>query len=448
MTAISSVGNLSVNMLPGATKLATTAAAVDTLQTTVTPSTMVTLTQAVTAAPVYSLASLPTVPSQAESQGTLNVKTASGALVELSKAKDGSGIQITVKQGNLSEAERSALEKLSDGFNKAMEGLTDQPPRLDLSGLTKFNTAVLKSVDLSAKVEGDNALTLTFHADSTTRSVNATGKLGTVDISVDISKRAMLGNENQQQRALSQYLKQFDRAQRRGEGDSTLMAMFKDAFTALNSNVSHSATTAANSWQQTNVIQLTRSDKNMLTGLADFTASVTQMPASINQMRMSESSTFSYQVSQSTTISGTSDLNRTILQQQQAHLTASYRKPLVAGFPVNLTTDKTSQNYFFMQIDDQAESTTNVLYRKGVLASATLDQSASSATRVQKYVKGERMSDTTTPVQKSTSTDLHEKLRSAWEEEDPRVSFADYLRQHTLPDFGEEVLLKSDPYSL
>lgn len=37
MTAISSVGNLSVNMLPGATKLATTAAAVDTLQTTVRP---------------------------------------------------------------------------------------------------------------------------------------------------------------------------------------------------------------------------------------------------------------------------------------------------------------------------------------------------------------------------------------------------------------------------
>lgn len=446
MNAISSVGNLSLNTLPGAVKQATTAAAGDTQTATTTPSTLVTLGQSVNTAPVYSLAKLSTMPTQTAAQGTLSVKTASGAEVELAQASDGSGIQITVKQGTLSDAERSALEKLSDGFNKAMEGLNGQPPRLDLSALTRFNSAVLTSVDLQAKVTGENKLTLSFHADSNMRSVKSTGTLGTVDISVDMSKRAIIGNESQQQRALTQYLKQFDRAQSRGEGDSTLMGMFRDAFTALNSNYNNNS--PVNSRQQTTYISLTRSDKNMLTGLADFTASVTQTPQSPNPIRLSEADTFSYQVSQTSTINGTSDQNRNITQKQQSHLTASYHKALTAGLQLSLTADKNSQNYFYTQIDDQAESTTEVQYRKGALVSATLDQSATTSTRVQKYVRGELMSDATTPEQKSTLTDLLGKLQSAWEAENPRTSFADYLRQHTLPDFGEDVLLESDPQVL
>ncbi|MCS3605964.1 hypothetical protein [Erwinia rhapontici] len=446
MTVISSVGNLSVNTLPGATKLATTAAAVDTLQTQPLSSTTVSLGQSAAAPPVYSLQRVSTAATQTDNQGTLSVKTASGAEVELTQASDGSGVQIKVNKGTLSEAERSALEKLSDGFKKAMEGLTGQPPRLDLSGLTRFNSAVLTSVDLQAKVTGENKLTLAFHADTNTRSVKSTGTLGTVDISVDMSKRAILGNESQQQRALSQYLKQFDRAQSRGEGNSTLMTMFKDAFTALNSH--YDSSTPAQSRPQTLYLSLTRTDKNMLTGLADFTASVTQTPQSPNPIRLSEGDTFSYQVSQTSTLSGTSDQNRHITQKQQSHLTASYHKALTSGLQLALTADRNAQNYFYTQIDDKAESTTEVQYRKGALVSATLDQSASTSTRVQKYVKGELMSDVTTPEQKSTSTDLLGKLQSAWKAENPRASFADYLRQHTLPDFGEEVLLNSDPSSL
>ena len=446
MTAISSVGNLSVNTLPGATKLATTAAAVDTLQTPPLSSTTVSLGQSAAASPVYSLPRVSTAATQTDNQGTLSVKTASGAEVELTQASDGSGIEIKVNKGTLSEAERSALEKLSDGFKKAMEGLTGQPPRLDLSGLTKFNSAVLTSVDLQAKVTGENKLTLAFHADTNTRSVKSTGTLGTVDISVDMSKRAILGNEGQQQRALSQYLTQFDRAQSRGEGNSTLMAMFKDAFTALNSH--YDSSSPAKSRQQTLYLSVTRTDKNMLTGLADFTASVTQTSQSPNPIRLSEADTFSYQVSQTSTLSGTSDQNRNITQKQQSHLTASFHKALTSGLQLALTADRNAQNYFYTQIDDKAESTTEVQYRKGALVSATLDQLASTSTREQKYVRGELMSDTTTPEQKSTSTDLLGKLQSAWKAENPRVSFADYLRQHTLPDFGEEVLLNSDPSSL
>lgn len=445
MTTISSVGNPSVTLLHTATRLATAASAADNVQTTATPSTLVSLGQSVTADPVYSLPRASNAAPASDNQGTLSVKTASGAQVELSLASDGSGIQMTVKQGTLSETERSALEKLTEGFQKTMDGLTAQPPRLDLSALTRFNPAVLTSVDLSAKVAGENKLTLDFHADSNTRSVKSTGTLGTVDISVDMSKRALIGNESQQQRAMNQYLAQFDRAQSRGEGNSTLMTMFKDAFTALNSNYSDTPVTSAPS---TLYLALTRSDKNMLTGLADFTASVTTKPALTNPFRLSETDTFSYQVSQSSLLTGTSEQNRTITQKQQSHLTASFHKPLTAGIPLMLTSDKNSQNYLFTQIDDKAESTTDIQYRKGELVSATLDQSASTSTRVQKYVKGWLESDTTTPQQTAKTTDLLGKLQSVWEAGNSRISFADYLRQHTLPDFGEDVLLKSDPHSL
>ncbi|MTD26028.1 hypothetical protein [Erwinia sorbitola] len=448
MTAISSIGNLSVNTLLNATRQANDSAASQTAQTLPAASTQVTLGQAATHSPVYSLAKTITIaPPVSNTQGTLSVKTAGGALVELSQASDGSGIEMNVKEGTLSDAERSALEKLSEGFSKALDGLSGQPPRLDLTALTKFNSAVLKSVDLHATVAGDNKLTLDFHADSNTRSVKSSGAIGTVNISVDMSKRAILGNESQQQRALNQYLKQFDRAQSRGEGDSTLMAMFKDAFTALNSNYSESGT-SVKSGRETTYISLTRSDKNMLSGLADFTASLTQTPVSINPTRLGEVDSFSYQVSQASTITGTSDQNRNITQKQQSHLTASFHKALTAGLQLNLTTDRNSQNYFYTQIDDKAESTTEIEYRKGALVSATLDRSASTATRVQKYVKGWLESDTATPQQTSKSTDLLAELQTAWDKADSRMSFADYLRQHSLPDFGDKVLLESDPQAL
>ncbi|HBT13382.1 MAG TPA: hypothetical protein DEA88_09370, partial [Erwinia persicina] len=135
-------------------------------------------------------------------------------------------------------------------------------------------------------------------------------------------------------------------------------------------------------------------------------------------------------------------------QKQQSHLTASYHKPLTAGSSLNLTTDRNSQNYLFTQIDDKAESTIDVQYRQGALVSAMLDQSATTSTREQKYVKGWLASDTTTPQQTAKSTDLLGKLQAAWEKENSRVSFADYLRQHSLPDFGTGVLLESDPQAL
>lgn len=99
MTVIHSVGNLLANTsLLNSTRL-NTATVAETAEETPPSSTSVTLGQVTSAAPVYSLGRIATPVAQSESQGTLSVKTASGAQVELSEASDGSGILITLKKG-------------------------------------------------------------------------------------------------------------------------------------------------------------------------------------------------------------------------------------------------------------------------------------------------------------------------------------------------------------
>lgn len=386
--------------------------------------------------------------TKADNQINLSIKTASGARVDitLGSGDDGLGVQVNVSKGTLSDADRKALAGLAEGFQKAIDGLTAQPPKLDLSGLTKFDSSVLSSVDLHATLGTTHTQTLDFHADANTRSVKSTGIAGTVDISVDMSKRALLGTENQQKQALNSYLKQINSAGNRGNADDSLMTMFKEAFTALNSNYGDTATTYKSRGSEPVYFSLTKTDKNMMTGMADFTASVTQTPvSSTNPMRPDETDTFSYQVSQASTITGTNTQDRNITQKQQSHLVASYHESLTPGLKLNLTSDRNSQNYLYYQIDDTAESTTSVQYHKGALVSASVDQSATNSTHIQKYVKGALESDITTPEITSKTTDLLGKLQSAWENNAPRMSFRDYLDHQTLPDLSGMVLMESDP---
>ncbi|WP_447866172.1 hypothetical protein [Rahnella bonaserana] len=389
--------------------------------------------------------------TKADNQISLSIKTASGALVDITLGSDddGLGVQVNVSKGTLSDADRKALAGLAEGFQKAIDGLTAQPPKLDLSGLTKFDTSVLSSVDLHATLGTTHTQTLDFHADATTRSVKSAGNAGTVDISVDMSKRALLGTDSQQKQALNSYLKQISSAGNRGNADESLMAMFKDAFTALNSNYGDTATTYKSRGSEPVYFSLTKTDKNMMTGLADFTASISQTPVdTTNPMRPDETDTFSYQVSQASTITGTGTQDRNITQKQQSHLVARYHQSLTPGLQLNLTSDRNSQNYLYYQIDDKSESTTSVQYHKGALVSASVDQSASHLTHIQKYVKGALESDITTPESTSKTTDLLGKLQSAWENNAPRMSFRDYLNHQVLPDLSSLVLMESDPAAL
>ena len=90
------------------------------------------------------------------------------------------------------------------------------------------------------------------------------------------------------------------------------LAMFKDAFQQLNSAAPQQGAGKAST--------LTEVDHAMLTGLADFSASLADTPGSPNPMRPGEADTFAYQASQTTSVGGHGPLHRTLSQKQHTHL--------------------------------------------------------------------------------------------------------------------------------
>jgi len=387
--------------------------------------------------------------AQTDNKISLTIVTTSGAQVDLtlSSQEDGLSVQVQVSKGKLTDAERGALQKLSDGFQTAIDGIAANPPSLKLDGLTQFDTSLLASVDLhgSAQVGGDTQ-TIDFHADSKQRTVSAAGPAGTLKVSVDLSNLAIVGTAKQQGEAIKRYLKQFDDAQRRGHGDASLVAMFKDAFKEMNSNVTNAAQQARA--QSPAAIWLNKTDQSMTTGLADFSASMTQEVTSPNPARQNENDTFSYQTSQSSNVSGNGQLNRAITQQQESHLSASYHESLSADVPLRLTTDKSSQNYTYHQIKDDASSKATIAYDKGVLVKATLEQSASQSTRVQKYMMGELISDNTTPQNATLSRDFLSLLKPLQKKEGATGAADISALDQALATINNLVYLQPDPLTM
>ncbi len=387
--------------------------------------------------------------AQTDNKISLTIVTTSGAQVDLtlSSQEDGLSVQVQVSKGKLTDAERGALQKLSDGFQTAIDGIAANPPSLKLDGLTQFDTSLLASVDLHGSVQvGGDTQTIDFHADSKQRTVSAAGPAGTLKVSVDLSNLAIVGTAKQQGEAIKRYLKQFDDAQSRGHGDASLVAMFKDAFKEMNSNVTNAAQQARA--QSPAAIWLNKTDQSMTTGLADFSASMTQEVTSPNPARQNENDTFSYQTSQSSNVSGNGQLNRAITQQQESHLSASYHESLLADVPLRLTTDKNSQNYTYHQIKDDASSKTSIAYDKGVLVRATLEQSASQSTRVQKYMMGELISDNTTPQNATLSRDFLSLLKPLQKKEGATGAADISALDQALATINNLVYLQPDPLTL
>ncbi|WP_150720274.1 hypothetical protein [Pandoraea capi] len=354
----------------------------------------------------------------ADNQFALSITTASGAqvTVKLGSSDDGLSVEFEVTKGTLTDAERDQLGKLGDAFQSAVNGLAKQPPVIDFSGLTGFDTSVLRSVDLSATLGANTGTpqTITFHADASLRSMHVDGPSGKFDVNVDLKNLQAIGSPTAQKAALAAWLDRFDTAQSRGNGDASLMSMFKAAFTGLNSNYPPAAALPR--------IPLNNADKSVLSGLADFNASISQTPKSPNPMRPSEIDSFNYQISQSTQIGGTDMLNRTIGQQTQATLSASYHRSLWAGVPLNLTSDPKSQNYEYVKVEDTARSAVDVGYRNGLLAYAQANRSASQTTQVQRYEMAKLVSDVTTPVSASSSSDLLTLLQSIMQNDAARAT--------------------------
>ncbi|PQV54066.1 hypothetical protein B0G83_101248 [Paraburkholderia sp. BL21I4N1] len=344
----------------------------------------------------------------------LTVKTASGVEVDIALDSSGGTLSVSMhSSGKLSDAERSALAKMADGFQHAIDGLSAVPPTVDLSGLMDTDPAVLSSVRLQFNVtnDGPNNLAVDFSTSSAARTLSISGAAGKMNVDVDTSNSTLWGSDAQRNQAIASYLKQIDNATARGHGNAALMSMFKDAFAQMNSSdgtpSQQLAGTAYAPW-------LAQSDHAMLTGLADFSASVTETPVSSNPFRLGEVDAFSYQLSQSTRSEGNL-LKGTISQTQQSHLSASYHQALTGTGAPLLNTSKSSQSYYYMQINDDADSTTQIATEKGKLLSASLSQSSSQSTRQSEYVRGVLVSDVTTPSSSSQSKDLLALLKPLFE---------------------------------
>lgn len=350
--------------------------------------------------------------TEADNTITLTVKTASGStvLLNLTSQEDGLSVQMQVTGGTLSDTERSAIGGLAQAFQSAIDGFTATPPQLDLGKLARFNTSVLSSVDLNAQLKlGENSKqTLSFHADGQQKTMSMNGPSGNVQLSVDTKNPAILGNAQQQAKALQNYLSQFDSARSRGNGNADLMNLFKDAFTAMNGSNDPDLNQAP--VKTASSVPLSDADRGALTGLADFSASVTQNAQASNPMRPNELDAFSYTTSQTTSTHGNSPLNRSIKQDQQAHLTASYHQSLYPGSRLALDTLMASQNYNYIQVDDDERSTTSIAYTDGLLTDASSTTTSRHSAHTLRYEMGRLKDDTTTPSETSHTQDLLDLL--------------------------------------
>jgi hypothetical protein len=396
------------------------------------------------------------VPADADNKFALSVVTSSGTKVDLTLANVGDELhfQLSASQ-ELTEDERKVLYGLAAGFQSAIDGMTQEDPQVRLAALTRIDPKFLRSLDFHAEVKQSSEPPVTqaldFHVDSAQRKVSLSGPSGKAEVSVDTSKLASLGTKDQQAKAINSYLKQFDQAALRGRGDAKLMGMFKDAFSDMSrtSNQAPSPSEPGDAHKWT----LPNEDHAVLTGLADFSASITQAPKWSNPLKLAETDSFAYEVSQSTSVAGVRRDDRSVSQTQKSHLAAQFHESLKKDGELKLDVTPQSQNYDYHQVDDSTRSNVELGYKEGRLVSATLEQSVSQSERIRKYVQGKLMADHTIPGEHTLVRDLMSTLapyragENDHAKEESRED-RDERRQLSLDALSENMLLLGSPWEL
>ena len=344
---------------------------------------------------------------------TFNLTTASGATVKLLLASSEKGLAASaeVEGAELTADELKGLGELADSFQSAIDGLYEVPPQLKLSSLVKLDPAVFTSLQMTAKLEtpsGEQAFDLALNDKA--RSLSLEGPSGQVKLSLDTQDAELLGNGAQRKAAIDNYLDQFDAAQSRGHGDRHLVGLLKDAFTALNSMDDNRQPVTQRP------LPLTDKDRALLSGLADFKASISENARSSNPMRPDEVDSFSFNLSQTTSIKGRALQNLSVEQHQQSKLQASFHRAIGQQGALNLDNDRKSQNYTYHLIDDQASSSTRLAYDEGILVEASATQQASQKERVLTYIQGDLKDDVTTPKAVTQSRNLLKVLNDTFEQ--------------------------------
>lgn len=335
--------------------------------------------------------------SATKSAVTLNIVTQSGSSVHLTLSRQDDGIAVEVKtEGkSLDKDEAEAVANLSKAFGKALDGLGREPPELDIADLTKFDSSVLKSVDLKTDMRrGDTTLqSLNFHADASERWVAYEDQEFSLKMTSDATSSAASASYAQQQLALKAWDDKFDKARTDGHGDLGQMAAMKSVFRALNSTVSAQSASPAGGAE-------IRLGTSRLSGLNDFSLSLTQANKSLNPARSDEKQSFAYQASQNTEEIARNDGSKSIKQTNRSHLSASWYTALDPATPLSLNTTKSSQNYYYHLLEQDEESTTSLNYNaQGNLASVGQHEKVDNRETVKKYVLGELVDQTITPLQ-------------------------------------------------
>jgi len=377
---------------------------------------------------------------------SLSVTTASGKTVTFALTGSDGELQVRARgSATLDDAERAAVAKLADGFQAAIDGLAGSPPKLDLAALAAFGKHAFASVDVTASVASANRapVTLAFHADTGGRTLKLTSAEGVVDIGVDASSGAILGTASQRDRAMANVLSEVDKATARGHGDRFLAAMFKDAFRQL-----HAADDVPSGTTRPMAASLSKAEHAMLSGLADYHASIVQTAVASNPYRADEKDAFSYDTSQATRIGEGGMRNRELSQRRDTHLLASFHSPLTVGGTLSLTDDPLSQNYLYTQIDDRASSLAEIGYRDGKLVKASLTLSASQSTHQMKYVFGRLVDETTTPASRTSTQDFLELLADADELSPSTTRRREAERERVYASVNQRIRLESDPSSV
>ncbi len=329
----------------------------------------------------------------------LDIVTQSGVKVSvsLSRQQDGIVAQIQTGDGDLNENEVLAISDLADAFQATLDGLSAQPPVVNIDGLTQFDNTILKSVDLNTDVrQGNDSLqSLNYQSDNSSRALSYKDSNVTFQLNTDLSHPEVLGTYGQQVRALSAYEKQLDNANFRGRGDKTQMDMFKATFRAMNS---HYGSNEIDSSEKTIFMSETDKARTYLSGLADFSASFQQAQTSSNPLKKEEKDTFAYNFSQTTEEASNSkgELSNRV-QHTKSHLQASYHEALNPTAPLSLGMLLQSQSYTYHQINDESSSQTSLEFRKGYLATVASSKTTHNMELVKKYVAGRLVDENRTP---------------------------------------------------
>jgi hypothetical protein len=361
---------------------------------------------------------------------SLKIQTRSGQTVELKIASnDGGlgtrGLEVEVNSsGPLSSAEKDALADLADGLDRALDGLGQGAPALDLSKLMNVDSSVFSELDL--KVEDPKGLlpnaapgslgSFALHLGADKKSIEMKGVNGDLSISVDATSKLGSGGAAQRYSAIDKMLQQIDAAAERGHADPQLAATFKAGFLQLQAPSAdqgrqdgggsdksersrHLAVSMLVDDEANPAMSPSLSDEvgKLRSGLADFDASFSGDTQKTNKYgAVKEQGHAAYAISQHTGMKpGSGGEGQSVTETQHEKLTANFLRTRTTML------DTSSGNYDSTRINDEKTITTLIETAKNGISRALRKTDEQQSLIFDSFEKGRSTVHRETPMNRS-----------------------------------------------